>query len=144
MNINILNDFVTQIHDLVTIPAFSGSMGFLGSAVRGNTKFSQYKAAGDLYLSSSLQEQQSMNAFVYHAIHYACFSLLQFLEEYGDQSEMNEGKILQLVLMDSSDHSETVELFSEAGNQLRTMFRRIINSDEKKDVLAKLFAESAI
>jgi len=141
MNQDILTEFVAQVHYLVTVPAYRASLGFLAAAERGNPKFASFKAAADVYRKCSDDEKRSLNDFSYSAIHFACFSFLQFLEEYGEQDEENEGKNIRLVLTDSRTDSLSVDLFAMSQHQLRTIFRRYAKSDEWKSFLSKLITD---
>jgi hypothetical protein len=141
MDQDILASFVAQVHHLVTVPAYRASLGFLGSAARGNSKYASLKAAADLYQRCTGDERKSLNDFTYCAIHYACFSFLQFLEEYGEQDEGHEGKTIELVLAETHDENRSVELFALSQHQLQTLFRRYAASEEWKAFLSKLTSD---
>ncbi|MDY3562333.1 hypothetical protein R5W23_003798 [Gemmata sp. JC673] len=138
MDHNIVENFVAQIHYLVTVPAYRASLGFLAAAGRGNPKYASFKAAADLYQRCTDDERRSLNDFCYSAIHYACFSFLQFLEEYSEQDEGTEGKKIELRLIEADADTPPVDLFALSQNQLRTLFRRYTASEEWKAFLSKL------
>lgn len=138
MNKDFLNEFVAQIYRLVTVPAYTASLGFLASAGRGNPKYASLKAAADLYNKSTEDERKSLNDFTYSAIHYACFSFLHFLEDYAGQDESHQGKEIELVFTDIHSDGPPVDLFAFSDHQLRTLFRRYAATQEWKSFLTEL------
>ena len=139
MDNDVIARFVTQLHQLVTVPAHRASLGFLSSAAGGNPKFAPLKAAADLYQISTEEVQKSLDDFIYTAIHYACFSFLHFLEDYEGQDEENDGKKIELIFRDADNHS--ADLFALSQYQLRTLFRRYAATQEWKSFLSKAALE---
>lgn len=138
MNSDIVEQFVAKIHELVTLPAFRGSLGFLASAARGNRKYSELRAGADLYVRATDEERSSLNHLILASIQYGCFSFLDFLEQYDQQHASTVGKTIELRLSDANSADPPVDLFASSEEiGIRTVFRRYAMRDDWKARLAE-------
>jgi hypothetical protein len=138
MDKTFVSDFISQVHELVAVPSFTTSLGLLSAAVRGNPKFHSFSEISKVYDGLSVTEQKSFRDFLFSSVHFTCYSLFQFLEEYGEQDESTENLSIDIVVTDTGSSGNKIELFSETDRTFRTQFRRFLATSSWQELLARL------